>query len=56
MRPATMTTGDDDDWRMTCQCGAADCRGVITGQDWRLPAVQARHAGWFAEYLARRFS
>ncbi|MEL6480443.1 MAG: SET domain-containing protein-lysine N-methyltransferase [Pseudomonadota bacterium] len=49
-------TGDDDDWEMVCRCGAAACRGRVTGQDWRLPEVQAAHAGWFAPYLARRIA
>ena len=45
-------TGDDDDWTMVCQCGAASCRGTVTGQDWRLPDLQVRYAGWFSHYLA----
>ncbi|MEM7499510.1 MAG: SET domain-containing protein-lysine N-methyltransferase [Pseudomonadota bacterium] len=49
-------TGDDDDWEMDCTCGAAACRGRITGQDWRLLAVRAANAGWFAPYLARRIA
>ena len=32
-------TTDDDDYEMTCRCGAANCRGVITGQDWRKPKL-----------------
>ena len=47
-------TGDDDDWEMDCQCGAADCRRTVTGQDWRLPIVQRKRAGWFSECLERK--
>ncbi len=47
-------TGDDDDWTMDCLCGAADCRGMITGQDWRKPELQRKYAGWFSAYLARK--
>ncbi|MEO0823023.1 MAG: SET domain-containing protein-lysine N-methyltransferase [Pseudomonadota bacterium] len=47
-------TGDDDDWTMACRCGAPGCRGIVTGQDWRIPALQARYDGWFAPYLARK--
>ena len=47
-------TGDDDDWKMECRCGAADCRGTVTGQDWRLPMVQRQRAGWFSDYLERK--
>lgn len=47
-------TGDDDDWEMECACGAAACRGTITGKDWQLPEVQHRYAGRFSEYLERK--
>lgn len=47
-------TGDDDDWEMDCRCGAGPCRSRVTGQDWRLPAIQRRYAGWFPPYLQRR--
>jgi uncharacterized protein len=49
-------TGDDDDWDMDCHCGAALCRGRITGQDWRRPELQRRYAGWFSLYLERRIA
>jgi SET domain-containing protein len=39
-----------------CQCGAATCRGRITGNDWQRPALQARYAGFFMPYLQRRIS
>ncbi len=47
-------TTDDLDYEMTCNCGAADCRGTITGQDWRLPALQVKYAGYFAWHVQRR--
>lgn len=37
-----------------CACGAASCRGRITGGDWRLPELQSRYAGWFSSYLERK--
>lgn len=37
-----------------CQCGAPNCRGQITGDDWRRPELQARYRGYFSAYLARR--
>ena len=47
-------TMDDDDWEMDCRCGAAACRRVITGQDWRRPDIQQRYEGHFSDYLARK--
>ena len=41
--------------RMECSCGVPECRKVITGNDWRLPALQQRYAGYFSRYLQERF-
>ena len=42
---------DDDDSSVTCRCGAAACRGTVTGRDWRRPELQARYGGFFSAYL-----
>jgi len=44
-------TTDDDDSESACACGAAGCRKVLSGRDWRRPELQARYAGWFSSYL-----
>ncbi len=49
-------TGDDDDWEMTCQCGAPSCRGKVTGKDWKKPELQQKYAGWFSQYLERKIA
>ncbi|MGC1379248.1 MAG: SET domain-containing protein-lysine N-methyltransferase [Anaerolineales bacterium] len=36
-----------------CQCGAVHCRGRVTGDDWRIPALQERYAGYFTPYVQR---
>lgn len=41
---------------LTCACGAEACRGVVSGDDWRRPDLQARYAGWFSTYLADRIA
>jgi len=28
---------DDDDYSVECNCGAADCRKILTGKDWQRP-------------------
>jgi len=43
-----------DDYRLECCCGTAVCRGTVTGEDWRLPEVQARYDGFFLEYVASK--
>ncbi|MFM7718153.1 MAG: SET domain-containing protein [Actinomycetota bacterium] len=52
------TTECDEDWRLEveCRCGAADCRGTVTGSDWRIPAIQERYAGHFSPHLAARIA
>lgn len=37
-----------------CRCGAPQCRGRVTGDDWRNPALWDRYAGYFSPYLQRR--
>lgn len=37
-----------------CACGAAACRGKVTGEDWRNPDLWERYAGHFSPYLQRR--
>lgn len=38
----------------TCGCGTSTCRGKVTGNDWQLPELQQRYAGFFSLYLQRR--
>jgi uncharacterized protein len=42
------------DWAMTCACGTALCRGVVTGEDWRRAELQQRYAGHWLPALAGR--
>lgn len=37
-----------------CACGSPMCRGKVTGDDWRDPALWERYAGHFSPYLQRR--
>ena len=47
-------TIDHDAEPMRCRCGAPACRGLVTGRDWQLPALQRKYAGYFAWHLQRR--
>jgi len=51
---AMCDASDYDEFR--CYCGKPTCRGVVTGSDWREPALQEKYAGWFSPYLARRIA
>jgi uncharacterized protein len=50
-----MSDGSDYD-EFECACGAADCRGKITGNDWMIPELQLRYRGSFSPYLAQRIA
>ncbi len=37
-----------------CVCGSSNCRGRITGKDWRLPVLQKRYGRHFSPLIDRR--
>jgi len=37
-----------------CTCGSHNCRGNITGEDWKRPDLRERYAGYYSPYLQRR--
>jgi SET domain-containing protein len=47
-------TTDDDAYEMPCHCGAANCRRVITGQDWRRQDLQEKYEGYMSWYLQQK--
>jgi len=42
--------------QFTCGCGAAECRGQITGEDWSRPELWKRYRGYFSPYLQQRIA
>lgn len=49
-------TTDDDEYEMNCNCGAADCRRIITGQDWRRKDLQEKYGDYMSWYLLRKIA
>lgn len=47
---------DDDQYSMECNCGAANCREILTGKDWQRPELQKLYAGYFSAHLARKIA
>lgn len=39
-----------------CHCGTYRCRQVVEGEDWQIPQLQERYAGWWTPRLAERIS
>lgn len=50
-----MSDGSDYN-EFECACGAAACRGKVTGNDWMLPDLQLRYRGYFSPYLSARIA
>jgi hypothetical protein len=48
---ATCVASNDDAFMMECGCGAPNCRKMITGQDWKDPAIQARLLPYYQPFL-----
>jgi uncharacterized protein len=43
-------------WQMDCHCGAASCRDVVTGDDWRRPDLRERYVGRFSPFINARIA
>jgi hypothetical protein len=39
-----------------CCCGAPECRGRVSGDDWKRPELWQRYQGYFSPYLQRRIA
>lgn len=48
-----MSDSNDYD-EFECNCGAPNCRGKVTAQDWKRPDLQERYRGYFSPYLQRQ--
>ena len=43
-----------DDYRLVCHCGSPLCRGKVSGDDWKLPELQARYGEYFSIYIRNK--
>ena len=43
-----------DAYTLDCHCGSPLCRGKVSGDDWKLPELQARYGEYFSIYLRRK--
>jgi len=44
----------DPKYTMTCNCQTTSCRHTVTGNDWQLPELQAKYAGYFSWYIEQK--
>ena len=47
------TDGEDPWIPEECTCGSQNCRGTISGNDWRMPKLQEKYAGYFSTHVAK---
>ena len=40
-------------WFLRCHCPSYRCRQMVEGDDWRIPVLQRRYAGWWAPRVQR---
>lgn len=48
------TCTSEPEFKMECFCGTSACRKYVTGEDWKIPALQERYKGHFQPYLERK--
>lgn len=41
-------------FKMKCHCGSRQCRGIITDNDWKIPALQKKYKGYFQTFLEEK--
>jgi len=49
-------TTDNEDYSVECNCGAPNCRKILTGKDWQRLDLQQRYRGYFSAYLTAKIS
>lgn len=42
---------DNEDYSFICTCGSKNCRGTVTGYDWKIAELQDKYYDYFAQYL-----
>ena len=41
-------------YRLKCLCGSKQCRGCVTDEDWKIPALQRKYKGYFQYYIQKK--
>ncbi len=47
---------DDNDFKMDCICGSANCRKIVSGKDWMKIELQKRYRGYFAPFISAKIN
>lgn len=52
---AMLDNESDPSYNFKCECGSKECRGIITGIDWKMKKLQKKYGKYFASYLQEQF-
>lgn len=52
---AMLDNESDEGYNFKCECGSKNCRGIITGLDWKKKELQDKYGKYFASYLKEQF-
>lgn len=47
---------ESSDYDFQCNCGFANCRKTITGDDWKIKELQQKYNGYFSDYLQKKIT
>lgn len=42
---------DNEKYSFKCNCGSENCRGIVTGFDWKIKELQDKYYDYFIDYL-----
>lgn len=45
---------DNEDYSFDCHCGSKNCRGIITGYDWKKVNMHTKHFKYFSPYIKNK--
>lgn len=45
---------ESSEYSIKCECGAINCRGKVTGDDWKIKELQEKYKGYFSDYLQNK--
>lgn len=47
---------ESSEYSFKCNCGAQNCRKIVSGNDWKIPRLQQKYKGYFSDYLQNRIN
>jgi hypothetical protein len=47
-------TDSDPRLRMQCNCRSRNCRGLVTGDDWKIPSLQRKYGGYLSWHIREK--